>query len=72
VTLADNQHELSRQLDERGLIRWLGRAETATEAMMATALRHWIENPQEMRVPPEDLVDGCGVERIVEIMQATY
>jgi len=68
ITLADNQHLLARQLHERKIIEWMGTADSVTESDIADLLARLISNPSQLRIPPESMIDGKGVERILDAM----
>jgi UDP-2,4-diacetamido-2,4,6-trideoxy-beta-L-altropyranose hydrolase len=71
VTLADNQHLLSEQLHERKIIEWLGTADKVKESDIADLIDEVVSHPDNLRIPPEDMVDGKGVGRIINAIRAS-
>jgi UDP-2,4-diacetamido-2,4,6-trideoxy-beta-L-altropyranose hydrolase len=70
VTLADNQRPIAEELHKRQLVMWLGDAGTlqsdALQAAIALAISRDIE--QWFDGTQVGLVDGLGVDRVVEAM----
>ena len=70
ITLAENQKPLAEALDRKGLICWLGHHDqvdlSTIKDALQTALLH--ESLESWSQQCRKLVDGKGVERVVEIM----
>lgn len=70
VTVADNQREIAAELSRRGLIRWLGDAETVSQADIRAALDEIVReglNPSWSEACMT-VVDGRGVDRVTAIL----
>ncbi|UNK39874.1 UDP-2,4-diacetamido-2,4,6-trideoxy-beta-L-altropyranose hydrolase [Shinella sp. H4-D48] len=70
VTLADNQELLSRELERRGFITWLGRSETITLDSLVRGLRQSLAAPLDPAASGRmmSLVDALGAERVADIL----
>ena len=71
--LAANQEAYSQVLAERGLIAYLGRAESFDEVLFQQAVMRWQEEPECIRRQSAQgmaLVDGQGCVRIARLMSA--
>ena len=66
VTLADNQRSIAKELNQRGVVRWLGHYDTVTEVTLVQALEA-VTKGVELEAWSEAckrLVDGQGGERV--------
>jgi spore coat polysaccharide biosynthesis predicted glycosyltransferase SpsG len=71
--VADNQSEAAQQLSKAGLLYLLGPAVEVTEGTVARGLRTLLGDPalrQRMADGGQALVDGQGIDRIVDAMVA--
>jgi UDP-2,4-diacetamido-2,4,6-trideoxy-beta-L-altropyranose hydrolase len=70
VTLAENQTPIAKELDRRGLIRWIGRKEEATDDTIARSLGNALCEPldPEWSLRCLQTVDGRGTECVVSVM----
>lgn len=69
VAVADNQVEISKNLAQAGYQLYLGESAQVTPTQLCDALRQLIENPeqrQELSTRGMALVDGQGVERVIQ------
>jgi UDP-2,4-diacetamido-2,4,6-trideoxy-beta-L-altropyranose hydrolase len=73
VTLAKNQEPAAAELDRRGLIHWLGDAESVTVDRIHNALATLMENglPAEWSERCHAAVDGEGAKRVVAALCST-
>jgi UDP-2,4-diacetamido-2,4,6-trideoxy-beta-L-altropyranose hydrolase len=73
VTVADNQKPVARELQRRGLIRWLGDAREVSEQILTDALREAMMkgSPEHSSITCRMLVDGAGTARVVAVMMAS-
>jgi UDP-2,4-diacetamido-2,4,6-trideoxy-beta-L-altropyranose hydrolase len=71
IILADNQRDMSRNLDKEGYIINLGWYHNVTENNIKEAIEGLIDNPQKMVSMSDksrNLVDGEGVNRVCDAM----
>ncbi|WP_115127000.1 UDP-2,4-diacetamido-2,4,6-trideoxy-beta-L-altropyranose hydrolase [Synechococcus sp. GEYO] len=71
--LAANQEEYSQVLDDRGLIKYLGRSDDFDELVFQQAVIRWQEEPDYLKRQSSQgmsLVDGQGCVRIARLMSA--
>ena len=69
VSVADNQRAIARHADQLGILRWLGNAESVSEADWVQALDWAFSNPDALQVQSANgmrLVDGNGTARVME------
>lgn len=70
ISVADNQREIARSLDDRCLARWLGDTAEVTEAMIGLAASNLIASGlrKDWSLRCLEVVDGLGSARIVARM----
>lgn len=70
ITIADNQHPIAAELSQRGLVRWLGPAETVEKEDINRALRTVVEEGLDISWSKNclDITDGRGAERVCTAM----
>ena len=70
VTLAENQVPIAKELDSRGLAKWLGDQNVVGESELACALREMLSGGVDQTCSEDcrQLVDGRGVERVRGVM----
>lgn len=71
VSVAPNQDQVNHELQSKGLIKFLGKAENVHPETIATALQEQVENPAMMETRAEKmraLVDGQGCKRVVQTL----
>lgn len=69
TSIAANQIEIAKRIENAGAARFLGSSERVTTDMLRLALDHLLSDPQalrEMSVSGMQLVDGLGAERVKE------
>ena len=72
VSVARNQDDINRELAGQGFIHFLGKAETAAIGDIQTALLSVLSDAGKNAVQSKAMrkvVDGCGTERVAQIMQ---
>lgn len=72
ITVAENQLEIARELDARGVIRWMGSADSLDDARLAAELEEALRNKLDPNWSHRcmDLVDGEGAERVAAFLAA--
>lgn len=73
LTVAENQLELAKALDESGAAVNLGWARDITPGVLAEEVERLILSPSKrgrMRVIGRSLVDGLGAQRVVDVMNS--
>lgn len=70
VTLAENQTPIARELDTRGVVRWIGDASNITSNQITDALKDVFEAglSQDWSDRCSVLVDGNGLDRVTEFV----
>lgn len=75
VTFAENQVKASQDLNELGLIHYVGDAKQIISSDIKNSILKMINNPNysiRKEILGKDIVDGCGVNRVVKfIMKST-
>ncbi len=69
VAIAENQVDMSRSLDHKGCIRYLGRVAELRRGVVARTVRQLIDDRElreQMKLKGQVLVDGSGTSRIAE------
>ena len=70
--VADNQVQIARNLDRKGIFKSVGSYQDCSEQKLADELKRLLSNPalvKSMRSKARELVDGKGPERIFQAMQ---
>ena len=70
VTLAENQMPIAKELDRRGLVKWLGEQTEVSEEVLANALRHEVGRGGDADWSRRclEVVDGLGTGRVCAAM----
>ncbi len=70
ITIAENQIPITEILNQKGIIRYLGRAEEVTEKIIEEALISEINSRCDLKrvAPGMTLCDGQGTSRVVKII----
>ena len=70
VTLAENQVPIAKELDSRGLAKWLGDQDVVGESELACALKEMLSGRVDQTCSEHcrQLVDGKGAERVCGVM----
>ncbi|AMA08229.1 UDP-2,4-diacetamido-2,4,6-trideoxy-beta-L-altropyranose hydrolase [Picosynechococcus sp. PCC 73109] len=72
ITIADNQRDIARKLDQMGVVINLGWHLNVTEKVIAQTVSQLLNNPQQrhsMSQAARQLIDGQGSQRVVAKMQ---
>jgi UDP-2,4-diacetamido-2,4,6-trideoxy-beta-L-altropyranose hydrolase len=75
ISTAENQVPACKALSSSGLIRYLGRAEDVSPKILEEALVQELvlaENPRELQIQGDALVDGLGTCRVVEVIKPSH